>query len=332
MKLNNINKIKFSRTKEDFWNNNCLKITNYPSMIDKKVNTVYRWNRYKKINIKVNRGFSSINSDNTSLNTNTCSNNGKLPIYSKRLHAKSHINFFKKKISPVKRKVESAINIVTPKLKLKTNYRRENRINVVNLFKLSMMPINFNIDKNNIIEFKKPRINSHRISGNKKYKIDYLEENFIKKYINFQKMKYKNKLDFNQFLNNDSLRKYNIKSARMHSSKNDINNIYETSSFLHNIIDYIGAKLYKLKTKDNEIKELNKTSREKFYKKEVNVKEKEKRGEINKDKLFFQKHYDIDEEIFNNKLKAKLIYKNGYTSNSFKVLKNRIFNKSISTN
>ena len=145
-------------------------------------------------------------------------------------------------------------------------------------------------------------------------------------------MKYKNKLDFNQFLNNDSLRKYNIKSARMHSSKNDINNIYETSSFLHNIIDYIGAKLYKLKTKDNEIKVLNKTSRVKFYKKEVKVKEKEKRGEINKDKLFFQKHYDIDEEIFNNKLKAKLIYKNGYTSNSFKVLKNRIFNKSISTN
>ena len=66
---------------------------------------------------------------------------------------------------------------------------------------------------------------------------------------------------------------------------------------------------------------VNKTSREKFYKKEVKVKEKEKRGEINKDKLFFQKHYDIDEEIFNNKLKAKLIYKNGYTSNSFNSIK-----------
>ena len=53
------------------------------------------------------------------------------------------------------------------------------------------------------------------------------------------------------------------------------------------------------------------------------------RGEISQDKLFIKKKYmdnDFDFEI-KKKLNLKLIYKNGYFSNSFKKIQNRIKNK-----
>ena len=330
MILNNQKTKKFSRTKEDFWKNNCIKITNYQTPRDKKVNTMYRWNRYKKINIKYNRAYSTINSQNSSF-ANTYSNSAKLPIDSKMFNTKSQTNFYKKKrISPIPKKHESANNIIKPKLNIKPNYKRENKINVINLFKLSMMFNNVNSDKHNIFELKKPRIKINRSNSQKESKFSFLSENSSKKNINAHKIKIKCSLDFNQFLNNESLGKYMKKSENIPHVRNDITSIYKTSSFLNNIIDYLGGKLYKLRRRNNgfEIKKLNrKTNREKLYEKILKV--KEKRGEIVQDKIFFKKNYDNDEEIINNKLKlrSKLIYKNGYVSNSFKVMKNRILNK-----
>ena len=145
----NPKQIKFSRTKEDFWRNNCIKITNFQTNRDHKINTVYRWNRFKKITIKFNKAYSNIATQNTSL-SNTYSNNGKLPIDSKKFNLKSQTNFHRKKISPIPKRTESAKNIVEPILKLKPNYKRDNKINVINLFKLSMMFNNIHTDKNNI--------------------------------------------------------------------------------------------------------------------------------------------------------------------------------------
>ena len=330
MILNNLKPKKYSRTKEDFWSNNCIKIINNQTPRDKKINTMYRWNRYKKINIKYNRAYSSITSQNSSF-ANTYSNIAKLPIDSKMFKIKSQTNFYKKKkISPIPKKHESANNIIKPKLNIKPNYKRENKINIINLFKLSMMYKNVNSDKHNIIELKKPRIKINRSNSSKESKFSFLGENSSNKNNNAQKIKIKCSLDFNQFLNNESLGKYMKKSENMPHIKNDITSIYKTSNFLNNIIDYLGGKLYKLRRKNKgiEIKKLNRrTNREKLYEKILKV--KEKRGEIVQDKIFFKKNYDNDEEIINNKLKLKkkLIYKNGYASNSFKIMKNRTMNK-----
>ena len=304
----NPKQIKFSRTKEDFWRNNCIKITNFQTNRDHKINTVYRWNRFKKITIKFNKAYSNIATQNTSL-SNTYSNNGKLPIDSKKFNLKSQTNFHRKKISPIPKRTESAKNIVEPILKLKPNYKRDNKINVINLFKLSMMFNNIHTDKN------------------------FLDENHSGKNKNAQKIRFRCKLDFNQFLNNDSLRQYKEKSENMPHIKNDITSIYKTSKFLSNVIDYLGGKLYKLRTKNNgkEIIRLkSETNRKKLYEKILKV--KEKRGEVGQDKIFFKKQYDTDEEeIINNKLKlrSKIIYRNGFSSNSFNSMKYKIFSNRI---
>ena len=328
----NLQKIKISRTKEDFWSNNCIKITNFQTTRDQKINTVYRWNRFKKINIKFNKAYSNIVTQNTSY-SNTYSNSGKLPIDSKKFSMKSQANFHRKKISPIPKKNESSKNIVEPILKLKPNYNRDNKINVINLFKLSMMFNNINTDKNNNIEVKKPRIYSNRSSSFKRNKFSFLEENHSSKNKNAQKIKFKCTHDFNLFLNNDSLRQYKKKSENMPHIKNDITSIYKTSKFLNNVIDYLGGKLYKLRTQNNEkqfIKLKNESNREKLNEKILKI--KEKRGEIGQDKIFFKKQYDTDEEeIINNKLKlrAKLNYRNGFSSNSFNSMKYKIFSNRI---
>jgi hypothetical protein len=92
----NLKKINFSRTKEDFWNNNCIKITNFPTTRYRKINTVYRWNRFKKINLKLKKAYSNIATQNTSI-SNTNTNGGKLPIDSKKFNLKSQTNFHRKK-------------------------------------------------------------------------------------------------------------------------------------------------------------------------------------------------------------------------------------------
>ena len=329
----NPKQIKFSRTKEDFWRNNCIKITNFQTNRAHKINTVYRWNRFKKITIKFNKAYSNIATQNTSL-SNTYSNNGKLPIDSKKFNLKSQTNFHRKKISPIPKRTESAKNIVEPILKLKPNYKRDNKINVINLFKLSMMFNNIHTDKNNnIIEIKKPRIYSNRSSSFNRNRFYFLDENHSGKNKNAQKIRFRCKLDFNQFLNNDSLRQYKEKSENMPHIKNDITSIYKTSKFLSNVIDYLGGKLYKLRTKNNgkEIIRLkSETNRKKLYEKILKV--KEKRGEVGQDKIFFKKQYDTDEEeIINNKLKlrSKIIYRNGFSSNSFNSMKYKIFSNRI---
>ena len=168
----NLKKIKFSRIKEDFWSNNCIQITNFQTTKDQKINTVYRWNRFKKINIKFNKAYSNIATQNTSISYS----NGKLPIDSKKFNLKSQTNFHRKKISPITKRTESAKNIVEPILKLKPNYKRDNKINVINLFKLSLLFNNINTDKNNNIEIKKPRIYSNRSISFKKNKFNFLDE------------------------------------------------------------------------------------------------------------------------------------------------------------
>ena len=220
----NLKQLKFSRTKDDFWNNNCIKITNFPTTRYRKINTVYRWNRFKKINLKLNKAYSNIATQNTSI-SNTNTNGGKLPIDSKKFNLKSQTNFQRKKISIILKRTETAKNIVEPILKLKQNYNRDNKINVINLFKLSMMFNNISTDKNNNIELKKPRIYSNRSSSFKRNKFYFLDENHSGKNKKAQKIRFRSNLDYNQFLNNDSLRQYKKKSENIPHIKNDITSI-----------------------------------------------------------------------------------------------------------
>ena len=106
--------------------------------------------------------------------------------------------------------------------------------------------------------------------------------------------------------------------------KDDINNLYNDSTNLNNIIDYVSAKLFKLRNNRNKIikQEISKLNEEKHYKKLVKL--KIKRGEIIQNKLFLKKSYLTDDYKIKKNLKAKLIYKNGYSSNSFKAMKNYI--------
>ena len=328
----NLKKINLSRTKEDFWNNNCIKITNFPTTRYRKINTLYRWNRFKKINLKLNKAYSNIATQNTSI-SNTNTNGGKLPIDSKKFNLKSQTNFQRKKISIISKRTESAKNIVEPILRLKPNYKRDNKINVINLFKLSMMFNNISTDKNNNIELKKPRIYSNRSSSFKRNKFYFLDENHSGKNKTAQKIRFRSNLDFSQFLNNDSLRQYKKKSENIPHIKDDIKSIYKTSKFLNNIMDYLGSKMYELRTKNNGkqiIKLKSEANRKKLYEKILKV--KEKRGEVGQDKIFFKKQYETDErEIVNNKLKlrSKLIYRHGFSSNSFNSTKYKIFSNQI---
>ena len=98
-------------------------------------------------------------------------------------------------------------------------------------------------------------------------------------------------------------------------------------------MNYLGSKLYELRTKNNGkqiIKLKSEANRKKLYEKILKV--KEKRGEVGQDKIFFKKQYETDErEIINNnlKLRSKIIYRNRFSSNSFNSMKYKIFGNRI---
>ena len=85
--------------------------------------------------------------------------------------------------------------------------------------------------------------------------------------------------------------------------------------------------LYKDSTNRNKImkKEICKLNEEINYRKLVKL--KIKRGEIIQNNLFHRKNYMTDDYKIKKILKAKLIYKNGYSSNSFKTMRERIIQK-----
>ena len=85
-----------------------------------------------------------------------------------------------------------------------------------------MMFNNISTDKNNNIELKKPRIYSNRSSSFKRNKFYFLDENHSGKNKKAQKIRFRSNLDYNQFLNNDSLRQYKKKSENIPHIKNDI--------------------------------------------------------------------------------------------------------------
>ena len=61
-------RIKTSKTKTDFWDNNIFKVTNIMSTRDKKINTYKRFNHFKKINLKSPNDLTNITPNNTTLN------------------------------------------------------------------------------------------------------------------------------------------------------------------------------------------------------------------------------------------------------------------------
>ena len=328
MSANKNKKIKTSKTKIDFWDNKIFKITNFISTRDKKINPYNRFNQYKKINLKPPKELSTITPHNSTLNSNNGSNGSRFIISSKKPMINSQISFFPKKLSMIKKENEAMKEraILTPKVK--TNYKIKNIINIINLSKISRMYNSFdNLKPNNTSHLQKYLTFETNQKDTRKTKISILEEQFNKKYSNNQKVKHEYQPNLEKFFINGALNKYMKKADKMIKTKNDLNDIYKNSSVVNNIIDYITAEIYKFRKDIDEKtkKEIRKKNKEKHYKRILNI--KTKRGEIIQDKVFLKKNFLTYDGKINQKLKAKLIYKNGYSSNSFKVLKNRILSQ-----
>ena len=319
-------RFKKSKTKIDFWDNNIFKVTNILSARDKKINTFKRFSQYKKINIKSPKDLANITPHNSTLNSNNGSNSSRFIISSKKPMLNSQISFFPKKLYKFKNDNEAVKETAVLTPKAKTSYKIKKIINIINLSKISRMFNSFDkLKPNRTFNIQKYETLETNQKDKKKMKINILEENFNKKYSITKHIKHEYQPNLQKFYINGALRNYIKKSEKMINSKNDLNDIYKNSSLLNNIIDFISARLYKYRKDINEKTkiEIRKKNSEKLYKRILNF--KIKRGEIIQDKIFHKKEYLTYDDKINQKLKAKLIYKNGYSSNSFKVLKNRIF-------
>lgn len=327
MLINSLRRTNSLNEKPDSWIQNFLKIHNLPKTRDKKINTNNKFFKYQKIDIKTPKGYENITPQNSTINSN---NGNNLKISSiKKINFNSQINFFPKNIFSIKKQKKGKEIIKEPiiiakkeKNKENTNYKRGKLINIINLSKISTM-YNFfeNYKGNNTFLIQKPKTEKN-IS--KKTKFNYLEEYFKEKNIINQQIKHEYKPNLNNFLINGTLREFNKKSKEMKNLKSDLNNLYKDSSVLNNIISYIGTKLYRLRKNENEkskqiIKQMNK---EKLYKKIMKL--KMRKGEISQDRLFKRKNFMTEDYLIKKRIKQKLIYKNGYLSNSFKAKLNPI--------
>ena len=325
MIVKGIRRMNSTKNDTESWVKNFFKVANFPSTRDKKINTFNKLFQYKKINLKSPKDSPNITPQNSTIN----SNHSNLIISSKKkpmFH--SQINFILNNFSPIKierEKTEPIKEEIKFIKKPKTNYKRVNLINIINLSKISMLYKS--IDKSNGYKtFYIPNSKTTK-NVNKKKAFNNLEDYFRKKYNNIQPIKHEYKPNLQTFLINGNLKQFHKKSEKMMHIKNDINNIYKDSAILNNIIDYVSTKLYKIRKDTNKKanQEIKKTHEEKLYKKLMKL--KIERGEISQDKLFYRKNYMTDDYNIKKRLKAKLIYKNGYSSNSFKVMLNKIKNQ-----
>ena len=320
---NNLRRMNSTNNYSESWIKNHLKIVNLPLTRDQKINTLNRLFEYKKVNLKYPKDAANITPNNTTTNSNNCSN---LIISSKnKPKYQSQINFFPNNFSPIKnmneKEEKEPIKGEIKKSNSKTDYKRGKLVNIINLSKISMIYRSFrNNDGYKTFLFQKPKTTKNI---NRK-EIDYLDENFKKRCQNTKRIRHKYQSYLNNFIINDDLKQLHKKSKEMLHIKDDLNNLYKDSTNLNNIIDYVSAKLFKLRNNRNEIikQEISKLNEEKHYKKLVKL--KIKRGEIIQNKLFLKKSYLTDDYKIKKNLKAKLIYKNGYSSNSFKAMKNYI--------
>lgn len=336
MLLNCLKIINSPKNNTDTFAKNSLKVINYPLTRDKKINTFSKLFQYQKIDIKSPKDSVNITPQNTTMNSNNGSN---LIISSKKKPSfKSQINFFPKNIFQIKKVKEEQKKKENEKEKLKNetavkfrnkaniDYRKGKLINIINFSKLSNMYNSFdNLKDNKTNSFHKSLTNKN---NNKMIKFNYLDQYFNKRYENMQQIK-QYKPNLTNFLINGTLKNYYEKSEKMNNCNNDLNKLYKDSSILNNIIDYIGAKLYKFKKDKNkrEKQELTKMNEEKLFKKVLKL--KLKRGELSQDRIFVQKKYMTDDYKINKRIRAKIIYKNGYSSNSFKAVLNNIKNQQI---
>ena len=329
-----LNGIKSMRIHKQFSIKNFLMINNLTPIKGQKINSLRTFSQYKKIDIKSQKDIRNITPQNTTLNSNDISNliihSTKKPMY------KSQKNFFVSNISSLKtiknfEKKEKLINkLIDSSNNTCTNYKKGKLINIINFSKISTFYNSFE----NSNEYKTLTIQRKKANkiANKKIKFGYLEDYFSKNNKNNEPKKREYKPNLKYFFVNDTLEQYNKKSNTIRHSNNEITNIYKDSSNLYNIIINVGKKLDALRIaqyrKIKQIKQMINKRNEKRPSKKI-LRLKIQRGEISQDKLFIKKKYmdnDFDFEI-KKKLNLKLIYKNGYFSNSFKEIQNRIKNK-----
>ena len=323
MIVNKLRRMNSTSNYSESWIKNHLKIVNLPLTRDQKINTFNRLFQYKKINLNYPKDSVNITPNNTTLTSN---NGSYLLIPSKnKPKFQSQVNFFSNNFSPIKKRDEKEdkepIKKEIQKSKSKTDYKRGKLINIINLSKISRYYVsfeNYNDYKNFL--FPKPQTSKN----NNRKKIDYIDDHFKKRCRNTQSIKHGYQTNLNNFIINEDLKQFHKKSKEMLHIKDDINNLYKDSTNLSNIIDYVSARLLKLRNNRNKImkKEICKLNEEINYRKLVKL--KIKRGEIIQNKLFHRKNYMNDDYKIKKILKAKLIYKNGYSSNSFKAMKNYI--------
>ena len=307
---------------------NFLVINNLTPIKGKKINLFRTFSQFKKIQIKSQKDTINITPQNTTLSSNNGSNliihSTKKPMYS------SQKNFFLANLSPIKTikntdKEEKIISkFIDSSINTNTNYKKENLINVINFSKISTFYNSFEKSKEcKTLYIQKKRKNK---IVNKKLKFDFFEDYFSKKNGNKEQKKREYEPNLKNFFINGTLEQYNKKSDKIRHCKNDITNLYKDSSNLYNIIVNVGKKLDSIRIAQNKkLKQIINKNKEKRPSKRI-FQLKIKRGEINPDKLFTKKKYINDDYEIKAK-NLKLIYKNGYASNYFKELKNRIRNK-----
>lgn len=324
-------KSSYKKRNDNLYNNNNLKITNNLITKDKKINTIEKIN-FKKINII----YKKLNSFNASLqNTTINSNNGdKFIISPKSSKVKSQIDFNSKNFENLKENFKTD--------KSDKSLKSKKKVNIINLSNLSLLYNSFDMSKSyktflihKPLTYRTNSCNNENFSYNNIITNNNNETNcsdnnfkFLEKYFN-SKRKISSKIreykpNLNSFFINGTLKKLNKKSDEMMHIKDDLNEIYRNSGLLNNIMDYLGKKLYKIKgIKKLQIKnKLYKINDEGNYKKIIKL--KLRRGEINKEKIYNKKDYEIDYLDINPKLKKKLIYKTGYFSNTIKSSVNKI--------
>lgn len=288
--------------------------------------------RYKPIKKNINRPKNSntlviYNSNNLNLrnitqksnNTNSTVNSLKEMdiITSSNKHPKKLSNFYlKKKNKKLQIYSDDSFN------------NKKSIINIINYSKISSLYNSQTHPNNSRYCISKPEFKI-KIKG--KNEFNSLEKYMLKVDKNIKEIKREYKPNLTEFYINKELKNYINKSKTMMHVKDDLNILYRDSYMLNNICDIVGNALFKLRIKKrNNIKkiknELNKIKSENKYKKFLDLKIKNK--EIPDVKLFRKKKFVSTDNIeFNPRLKPKIIYQNGYHSNSIKTSFNRYYYK-----
>ena len=285
-----INKIKKSKSKNLTMPKNQL--------INEKCNTIY--------SIRTSSTLNSMNYQDF--------------IIAKNKQSKTCSNFYPKLNTKLRLR-----NFKTNEINNKNNNDNDKMINIINLSKItSIYDSKLSSARNNNVT--KPPF---RIKPKKINEFNSLEKYILKAHNQINEIKHEYKPNLGEFYINKQLKNYIKKSKNMIHAKDDLNILYKDSHILNSICDYVSNSMFKLRIKKrNNIKKMNREINNLKIEKlrQSIMKMKARNQQVPEENLYIYNNlYSTYNNFeFNPRLKAKLIYKSCYHSNSIKTLFDRI--------